>query len=97
MSNWSPVPRRPLLNEGMFKFDEEVQVVKKSISDIERQRSADGTPITRTPPSALVPAGQALVLESVNKSLEDEKKNKAEKKAKNKIDPAEVIKSYLAL
>lgn len=100
MDNGSPIPRRKIINNGLFNFTDEVHVVRKSISNIERQREADGTPITRTPPSALKPRGVDLVLkdfENVNKSLAEENKRKEDEKAKNKIDPAEVVKSYLGL
>lgn len=98
MSNWSPVPRRPLLNEGIFAFDEKVEVVNKSVSAIEYQRSLDGTPITRTPPSAVQPAGRPLVLSSdkINKSSVATAVSAPVDSREEKVDPAAVVKAYLA-
>ena len=98
MSNWNPV--KPMNIGGLFAFSEEYSVVKKSISNIEHQRAIDGTPITRTASSALAPAGPELRLndfEQFNKSMAEKKDEEAKEKAKNKIDPAAVVKSYLAL
>lgn len=45
MSYWAPKPLRPTLNEGLFKFDHPDVTISGGTA-IERQRRADGTPIT---------------------------------------------------
>lgn len=97
MSTWSPRPRRDINMNGLFPFDETVQPIHKSMSPIVRQREEDGTPITRTPPSALRPADMPLFLnghEPVQKSLIS--KEDLKKKGQEGLSKAyEIVKAYL--
>jgi hypothetical protein len=101
MSNWSPVPRnRPLLNEGIFKFDQEYSVEKSIQTPIERQRALDGTPVTRGGASALGPQvpNARLSLGDFDKANQFRAETiEKSRNAKPKVDPDAVVKAFMEM
>lgn len=72
MSNQSPKPLRPTLNQGIFVWSEP-EPVQKSFSPIREQRIKDGTPLTtqgayRGTAPHLRPAGPKLTLNGLPKA-----------------------------
>ena len=92
MSNWSPKPMRPESKEQLFEMDDTVEVVKKSLTPMQRQRRKDGTPYTRGGATSLRPEGLALYLgdDKVSKGSLDESGT-----SEPVLDPTEVVKAYL--
>jgi len=96
---WSPRPRREINTNGLFPFVEEEQPVRKSASPIVRQRTEDGTPITRTPLSGLRPAADTSLYlrghEPVKKSLPS--KDDLKKSGMEGLNKAyAIVKAYIA-
>lgn len=102
MSWWSPKPLRSVSHTNSIFQLVEPETTVKGISPIERQRREDGTPMTRTPPSALRPADPALSLKKdlINKgSMVERYDEKYPRNDAPRLDPPEplgVLKSYLA-
>lgn len=96
---WSPRPLRPASANPIFEMVEPEPVIK-GLSPMQRQRLEDGTPITRSGPTALRPADPMLVLrpELSKGSLAEKLEEKNPKYGAPRQDPQEplgVIKSYL--
>lgn len=97
MTWWNPKPLRPAATNPLFKM-EEGEVVVKALNPMQRQRLADGSPYTRTAPTALRPADPALVLrpELVKGSLVEKYDQRPEMPKQDPEDPMSVVKSYMA-
>lgn len=102
MTWWSPKPLRSVSHTNSLFQMVEPETTVKGLSPIERQRKEDGTPMTRTPPSALRPADPALSLKSdlINKgsmvARYDEKYPRNDAPRLDPPEPLGVLKSYLA-
>lgn len=94
---WSPKPLRPAAANPLFKM-EEGPVVEKSLSPMQRQRQADGSPYTRTSPTGLRPADPELILrpELLKGSLMEKQANRPELPKQDPEDPLTIVKSYMA-
>jgi len=91
MSNWSPKPVRPEDPNPLFQMNEEY-TVKKSLSPIEHQRLADGTPHTVPGPTRLHPGNVEPVHESPELYLEQMEKSDP---PAPKLDADLIVKSFL--
>lgn len=97
MSAWSPKPLRPVAENPLFEMVESPTVVK-GLSPMQRQRQEDGTPHTRTGPTALRPADPILTLPNilVKGSLVEKFDERPKQPKQDPADPMAVVKSYLA-
>lgn len=95
-SHWNPKPLRPAAVNPLFKM-EEGEVVVKGLNPMQRQRLADGSPITRTSPSALRPADPELILrpELLKGSLVEKFASRPELPKQDPEDPLTIVKSYM--
>ena len=83
-------PAREPNTNGLFVMDEEMTIVKKGLTPIQRQRAIDGTPHTITGTMAIKPDEPELYLEGhrMSKSVKED--------PKPAYDPDAVVKAYLA-
>lgn len=92
---WNPKPMRPQSDNPLFVMVES-ELVVKGLSPMQRQRLADGTPMTVSGPTALRPADPTLVLKgSLVEKLEEGGKGKHDEVVQDPVDPLGVIKSFL--
>ena len=96
--DWAPRPRREINTGGLFPFVDPPAAPRRPMTPIERQRAEDGTPITRTPPSALRPAGPSTPLyleghEPVSKSITQDDLKKRGHEGLNKAYA--IVKAYI--
>lgn len=92
-------PRRQtgVTTEGIFSFESPV-LKSYNVSPMERQRDADGTPMTVSPPSRLRPQGLDVVMKGVSAPPTAEQKTLAKgQDAQERLAKArEVIANFLA-
>lgn len=87
----SPVPFRKSDSDPLFKVENDGYTVRKSLSPIERQRAADGTPHTNSRPSAVEAKDYDLYV-----TVEKSKKDKDDKSLNaKKCDPDEIVKAFM--
>lgn len=92
-TGWAPKPLRPEFQNELFPMVEAPTVVK-SMTNIERQREQDGTPMTAVRPSRLQPPDMPLY---INKGSLVEKYDERPKMPKQEPeDPMTTVKSYIA-
>lgn len=96
-TGWSPKPLRPEAENPLFEMYE-APVVVKGMTPMQRQRHEDGTPHTRTGPTALRPADPEITLRSdlVKGSLVAKFDERPKAIKQDPQDPISVVKSYLA-
>lgn len=87
-----PAPKNPL-----FVIDDDPHIVVKGMNPMQRQRTADGTPYTNTPRTALRPADPQIYLreELAKGSLAENLKREVKPKI-DPQDPTSVVKAFLA-
>ncbi len=92
-TGWSPKPLRNV--EQHFT---ELPIVVKGLTPMQRQRELDGTPHTRTGPTALRAPDPVLVLPATLKkgSLVEKFDERPKAPKQEPEDPMTVVKSYLA-
>ena len=97
MSNWNPKPRRDKDPNPLFPV-EEVPMVQKALSPIERQRANDGSPMTAVRPSALKAPDPQLTLKkgshagNIKEGRHDPVKSDP---PITKVTPDDVVKAFL--
>lgn len=86
---------RPKDPNGIFQLDESVEVVRKGLTPMQRQRQADGSPHTRHGHSKLRPEGPRLHLGSDKISKSKDASLNERKESDPAPDPDAVVKAYL--
>lgn len=84
---WAPKPLRPQSVSPLFDDSRDEGYVVKGMTDMQRQRTEDGTPHTTTGRTGIAPRGIALF---VTPDAPQETVEKGQK-----LDPDEVIKAFL--
>lgn len=98
MPNWNPKPLRPAAENPLFTENQGYTITKsQSLSPMERQRLADGTPHTKTGRTGLRPPLVQRVGDEpelyLGKSVNEDDKDADE--VQKSLNPDLIVKSYL--